>query len=178
MNEFSFDQIICTVTRGIIKATPEERIIAAAQRWVKENIKSQVKTAIGDVTVDGNTIQNSLSHGFGRDKIDAIPAIKNVLEKGVYLGNEKDYNGATINNHYFAGKVDLDGDVKIVFCRVREAEGDSKGKRFYVHEVFTENETKKGLPFKTGSAAESSKNDGGRPLYLNILQKFLSVNKI
>ena len=178
MNGFSFDQIICTVAWGIIKATPEERIIAAAQRWVRENIKSPVKTVIGDVTVDENTIQNSMSHGFGRDKVDSIPAIKDVLEKGSYLGEEKDFNGATVNNHYFAGKVDFYGDVKIVFCRVRNSTRGDKTKRFYVHEVFTDNEIKKGLPFKTGSAVNDSRSDGGRPLYLNILQKFLSVNKI
>ena len=178
MNGFNFDQIVCKVTRGIIRVTAEERIIAAAQRWVKENVKSPVKTVIGDVTVDENTIQNSLSHGFGRDKIDSIPAIRDVLEKGAYLGNENDKNGATINNHYFAGKVDLAGDVKIVFCRVRNSTRGDKTKRFYVHEIFTENEIKKGLPFKTGSAINDSRSDGGRPLYLNILHNFWTVNKI
>lgn len=36
----------------------------------------------------------------------------------------------------------------IVFCRVREADGDVAGKRFYVHEVFDEDEKKRVRPFK------------------------------
>ncbi len=65
--------------------------------------------------------------------------------------------------------------IMIVFCRVREADGDVAGKRFYVHEVFDKDEIKKGSPFQTGTA-NYGKKSGGKPLYKMLLQRILVVN--
>lgn len=102
-----------------------------------------------------------------------MPAIKSVLEKGVYIGYEKDFNGENIDNHYFAGKVQYGDEDKIIFCRVRETAGDTN--RFYVHEVFTDEEIKE-------EADNAVTNVGlplliGKPLYKFILQDVLNVKK-
>ncbi|MBR4159725.1 MAG: RecQ family ATP-dependent DNA helicase [Spirochaetia bacterium] len=171
-------EVLCEVKRGIIRARNGKKVRQIAYEWVEENIKQPIKTKIGYVLFNGNTIQDSLAHGYGPDKLDAIPSIKDILEKGKYLGCEKDYYGATVINHYFAGKISFEGkEEKIVFCRVREAEGDQAGKRFYVHEIFTEDEISKGLPSQTGTAINDSKKTGGKPLYINILQNYSAVNE-
>ena len=173
-----FSEVICEVKRGLIQARDGKKVRQIAYEWDEENIKQPVKTQIGYVLFNGNTVQDSLAHGYGPDKLDAIPAIKDILGRGMYLGCEKDYSGATIINHYFAGKISFEGtEEKIVFCRVREAEGDRAGKRFYVHEIFTEDEISKGLPSQTGTAVNDSKKTGGKPLYVNILHKFFTVNE-
>ena len=169
------NNIVSKVQRGIIHAEEGKKVRQVAYEWVENNIKQPIKTQIGFVIFNGNCIQDSLAHGYGADKLDAIPAIKDILHKGIYLGGEKDFDGATINNLFFAGKVDFGDGEKIVFCRVREAEGDKKGKRFYVHEVFTEDEIK-GLPSQTGTAAKSGKKSGGKPFYSKILHDILTVN--
>ncbi len=173
-----FSEVICEVKRDLIQARDGKKVRQIAYEWVEENIKQPVKTQIGYVLFNGNTVQDSLAHGYGPDKLDAIPAIKDILGRGMYLGCEKDYSGATIINHYFAGKISFEGtEEKIVFCRLREAEGDRAGKRFYVHEIFTEDEISKGLPSQTGTAVNNSKKTGGKPLYINILHNFFTVNE-
>ena len=171
-------EVLCEVKRGIIRAKNGKKVRQIAYEWVEENIKQPIKTKIGYVLFNGNTIQDSLAHGYGPDKLDSIPAIKDILERGKYLGYEKDHHGATIINHYFAGKISFERkEEKIVFCRVREAEGDQAGKRFYVHEIFTEDEINKGLPSQTGTAINDSKKSGGKPLYVSILHNYSSVNE-
>ena len=149
--------------------------LEAAKNWIKNNVTSPILTAIGDVVLDERTIQNSMSHGFGKDKIDAIQAIPDVLQHGEYLGEYADINGATVNNHYFAGKVKIGDEEKIVFCRVKAPEGTEK--RFYVHEVFSEEQINNGSLFKTGTA-ENGKKLGSEPLYLSILRDFFNVNEL
>lgn len=117
-----------------------------------------------------------MHHGAKEDsylKLQTLPAVKDVLEKGVYLGYELDFDGNPIANHYFAGKIQYGDEEKIVFCRVRENKGDKE--RFYVHEVFTDEEIKK--------EADNAVTDGGlplligKPLYKFILQNVFNVKK-
>lgn len=154
------NNVVSSVESGIIKKTDEKTAAKAAQEWVEENYKTPADTVIGEVEIKKGNIKDSLSHGFGQDKLDAIPAVKDVLEKGTYLGYENDFKGATLRNHYFAGKVKFPGGDKIVFCRVRESAGDTS-KRFYVHEVFTEDEIKKGAT--TRSSNDSLQRLTGKP---------------
>lgn len=167
-------ETVAKIQRNIIKASEAETAIDAAKQWIKEYGNAPVKTAIGEVVLDERTVKNSLSHGFSQEKLDAVQAISSVLANGIYIGMEADYDGKPIDNYYFAGRVDFDGEERIVFCRVRQATRGESIKRFYVHEVFTEEEIKKGASLQTGSAA-NGKRLGGRALYKNILHEFLSV---
>lgn len=117
-----------------------------------------------------------MHHGAKEDsylKLQTLPAVKDGLEKGVYLGYELDFDGNPIANHYFAGKIQYGDEEKIVFCRVRENKRDKE--RFYVHEVFTDEEIKKEAPKRTSSP--SSLRLTGKPLYKFILQDVLNVKK-
>lgn len=170
---------IAEIKRGVIRAGSGKTVIQAAIDWAEENYKSGADTLIGKAVINKRSIKNSLSHGITRAKIDAIPAIKDVLEKGEYLGGSDDFAGATIKNHFFAGRVRFSDSDKIVFCRVRKAEGD-KTNRFYVHEVLTEDDLKnKGAFLQTAAAhPNDGKLHGGMPLYAAILQEILeSVNE-
>ena len=168
------NDVVSEVKSGIIAKTEGKTVSKVAQEWVEENFKTPAMTSIGEVAVSRRGIKDSLAHGFGQDKLDAIPAIKDVLEKGTYMGYEDDFDGATLRNHYFAAKVRFPGGDKIVFCRVHEAEGSSTS-RFYVHEVFTEDEIKKESSFQTSTAGNGKKT--GRPLYSFILHEILNVKE-
>lgn len=169
------ENVVSTVKRGTIKAGEDGSVINAAASYVEKNFKKPAKTKIGDIDITRQGIVDSLSHGFGKTKVDAIPAVKDVLEKGEYLGYERDFGGKSLKNHYFAGRVSFPDGEKIVFCRVHESETGGN-KRFYVHEVFTEEEIKnKGASFKTG-LAQNGKGPGGRSLYNRVLYDTLNVN--
>ena len=168
------NNVVASVENKVIKKTNDKSASKVAQEWVENNYKEPAKTEIGDIAITKRTIKDSLAHGFSQDKLDAIPAIKDVLEKGTYLGYEPDSDGATVNNHYFAAKVHFEDGDKIVFCRVHEAEGDDIN-RFYVHEVFTEDEIKKESSLQSSSADNSKKS--GRSLYSFILQNIINVKQ-
>lgn len=175
----NLNKVIASVGENIIHGDSSAQVRGNAIAWVEANIKEPIPTKIGSVIFNGNSINDSLSHGYGKTKLDSIPSIPNVLKEGAYLGNEMDNSGASIRNHYFAGLVQFtEGekkDNKYVFVRVREASGDNGRKRFYVHEVFTEDKIKE-ASFQTASA-KNSKELRGRPLYLNILSEVLSVKE-
>lgn len=168
---------VADVESGIIKAGEGKTAIQAAQEWAEKNYQTGARTLIGTVNTGKKAIKASLSHGFSQTKLDAIPAIKPVLEHGQYLGYLNDFGGATMRNHFFAGRVGFPDGEKIVFCRVREAIG-SKG-HFYVHEVFTEDEIKsKGAILQTAAAhQEDGWPHGGTPLYISILYEILGYVK-
>ena len=168
------NNIVANAEYKVIAKTDDKSASKIAQEWVENNYKEPARTEIGNVAITKRSIKDSLSHGYSQDKLDSISTIKDVLEKGTYLGYEPDSIGATLNNHYFAAKVHFEDGDKIVFCRVHEAEGDDIN-RFYVHEVFTEDEIKKESSLQSSSAENSKKS--GRSLYSFILQSILKVKQ-
>ena len=169
-------RVIASVKRGAIKAYGKKTAIQAAKEWVQHNVSGSINTEIGAVNFDTNAIGDSLSHSLYQNKLDAIPAIKPILEKGTYLGNLRDFSGKPINNFYFAGLVNFEGDKKIVFVRTRQAEG--RNNRFYVHEVFTEDDIirRPEINFDEGSRMQTGARQNFSDLYRNIIRPHLSVN--
>ena len=54
---------------------------------------------------------------------------------------KKDKDGKAIMNYYFAAKIKIDDNWKKLFVRPREKSGHKN--KFYVHEIYTEDEIKK-----------------------------------
>jgi hypothetical protein len=119
--------------------------VDTAKQWANNNPGITAKA----ITIDGNfeiMITPGIKDSFGHDtkypnKVYVLPALKDVIERGAYIGHAPDAKGVTIENYYWAAPVDIDGDKKIVFIRTRKADGDPRNK-LYVHEVFTEDEIK------------------------------------
>ncbi|GMO57424.1 MAG: hypothetical protein Ta2G_17100 [Termitinemataceae bacterium] len=158
------------------------KIINTALDWIRKHPIRTVKTRIGNVTVTNDGIKADFGHTRYPSKLYVLPAIKSILENGAYLNSMSDFYGKNINNHYFAAPVELDGERKLVFLRIREKE---KGKSFYVHEVFIEEEVKKSetLDFilsKSGDRMQTVDPQQDKikasDLYRSILNDALSVN--
>ena len=150
----------------------------AAREWLKNNPQGNAQTIIGEIIINNKSVYRDLHHGAKENlymKLQTLPSVKEVLENGTYLGYEPGFeeNNKDIDNHYFAGKIKYGDDEKIVFCRVREADGDTE--RFYVHEVFTEDEIKKGVRSTVTDVDPPLLT--GTPLYKFILQEILNVKK-
>lgn len=160
--------------KGIIHKTGGKSVIEAAKDWVREHILEPVKTKIGDVIFNAEGIKNSLSHGFASSKIDAIPAIEPTLRNGVYLDSSKDKDGKPIDNHFFAARANFGGEDRVVFVRTREAAGDNN--RFYVHEVYTEDEIMKAVNAR-GVADPDRPFQGAADFYKNLIARYLEVKE-
>jgi hypothetical protein len=156
--------------------------IDTALAWIEKNPIGIVATEIGNVEVTKGGIKNSFGHTNYKNKVTVLPAIKPILERGVYIGNAPDWNGNQIQNYYFAAPIKLDKKRKIVFIRIREKGGYPK--LLYVHEVFTEDEIKKAENLnstlqKIGDWMQTVDPTQGRinasDLYRSILNNILSV---
>ncbi len=134
--------VVANVEKGVFQRDRAKEAIAAIKRWVKEEINGRpMETEIGRVYFQPRGVKDSFGHSLYPQKVDLTLAVPDVLERGEYLGSMKDIHGRDIDNHYFAGKVKLGDEEHFLFIRARQKEKNSK--RFYVHEVFTEEEVKK-----------------------------------
>lgn len=166
-----FSDVVAHVPSNAIRKTEKLSAIAAAKAWIRKHIFAPAKTEIGDVEVDANAIQDSLSHSMYQNKLDAIQAIVPVLEKGSYLGMLPDKDGNPIENHYFAGRVRIGENEKIVFVRTRQAKGTPN--RFYVHEVFTQEEIEKSGDFHRVTSDADRPYRNSPDFYRSILANYL-----
>jgi len=138
-----------------------------AMEWAAANLSNPlvVNTEIGDLVINKKSISDSLAHGFGQAKLDAIPTILPAFKEkhAVYIGSAEDINGDPITDHYFAYPIDYNGDKNYVFCRTRE---DQNTHRLYIHEVITEDDIAKGQTLQS-TALEKPRT--GLPLYRKIM---------
>ena len=166
--------VVSEVKAHAIKAGDGKTAIQSAMDYVEQLPEKIFDTEIGEIEFDASSVKQSLSHTIYQNKLDAIQSVPDVLTKGVYLGSEADKDGKPIVNYYFAGKVNI-GDVeKIVFVRTRKSEG--RANRFYVHEVFTEDEIAKLGSQQTDAALAntSRKYRNASEFYRNIIAKVLN----
>ena len=167
-------RVIVSIPSGSFTGATGKEATVKAQTWVTNNIKEPIQTEIGKVEVDKNTIKNTLNHKRYPTKYDTIVALKPLLQHGFYLGNMKDLDGeGDLNNHYFAGKVKIDGQEKYLFCRVKESIGQGS-KRFYVHSVFSEDDLKNKEPPSKAGVDLSNQLSRGDSLYVMLMQNFLN----
>lgn len=164
---------VAEVESGVIKKTDSMTAIEAAKKWVREHIQSPVQTVIGEIDVDENGVADSLSHSMYQNKLDAIQAIVPVLQQGKYIGSKKDKDGKPIDNHYFVARVKIGDENKIVFVRVRKAAGTPN--RFYVHEVYTDDDIKKSID-TYGVTDADRPFQSASDFYKNLIAKYLYVN--
>ena len=169
------NNIVSSIQKDSVPYNNDGAFDKAAKTWLEKNNVGNAETVIGEVIINRRSVERDMHHGDLADKylkLQTLPAVKDVLEKGTYLGYERDFEGKNISNHYFAAKINYGNEEKIVFCRVRETDGSEE--RFYVHEVFTEDEIKKGtnLVPTVGRLPQLT----GKLLYNFILQEVLNVN--
>ena len=152
------------------------RIRDSALAWIKNNPIGLVDTSIGKVQISNNSIKDSFSesHLIYPNKLYVLPALKEVLQKGAYLGKLDDFRGEPTINHYFAAPVELDGTRKIVFVRVKN-KNSRNAHLFYVHQVYVEDEIKKSGSLQTAAACVKRHIGSFPDLYKSIINDALTV---
>jgi hypothetical protein len=153
--------------------------VDTAKQWADNNPGITAKA----ITIDGNFeiaitpgIKDSFGHAKYPNKVYVLPALKDVIERGAYIGHASDITGATIENYYWAAPVNINGDKKIVFIRTRKADGDPRNK-LYVHEVFTEDEIKNSKAIKPQGVLTSADLRASE-LYKSLIHGACDVNSV
>lgn len=162
------------VTPNTIQAKDEKSAIKIAEEWAAKELNEPfiANTEVGEVVIDKRSIKDSLGHGYGQEKLDAITSLKDGFDKNnaTYLGSLKDFKGKPIINYYFAYPINYGGEVEYVFCRARK---DNNLNRLYVHEVFTIKDIQ-GNSLQTDAVAKKDELHGGTSLYKNIIADILN----
>lgn len=146
-----------------------------ALNYIKNNPVENAKTKIGNIEISETGLRHSLSHTIYKNKLYAIPAIKDTLEKGTYLGVIKDFEGKRQNNYYFAAPITTDNDKNILFIRVKHVAG--RDKALYIHDIFTLDEIKKVTPY-SGEPNATRRSLRGATLAKSIIQDYEKNNII
>ena len=146
-----------------------------ALNYIKNNPVGNAETKIGNVEISKTALRHSFSHTIYKNKLYAIPAIKDTLEKGTYLGVIKDFEGKRQNNYYFAAPITIDNDKNILFVRVKHIAG--RNKTLYIHDIFTLDEIKKVTPY-SGEPNATRRSLRGATLAKSIIQDYEKNNII
>ena len=111
----------------------------AAMAWADVHLPVQVPTRFGVVEINRASIKDSLGHGFSQKKLDAITSLPEGMTGAAFIGEDKDFVGADIDNGYFCYPIMYQGERQVVFCRARR---DMNSNKLYIHEAWVEDEIK------------------------------------
>lgn len=135
-----------------------------------------VKTKIGTVAITARGIKNSLSHGMSKVKLAATESIPEGMKIASYVGSLKDFSGKPIINHFFAYKINFNGEDYVTICRVKE---NIDANKFYVHEAYPLMDMQKAEQSVSRDLAKSLRRSWGPALlYTSIIRHFLSGRNI
>ena len=135
-----------------------------------------VKTKIGTVAITARGIKNSLSHGMSKVKLAATESIPEGMKIASYVGSLKDFSGKPIINHFFAYKLNFNGEDYVTICRVKE---NIDANKFYVHEAYPLMDMQKAEQSVSRDLAKSLRRSWGPALlYTSIIRHFLSGRNI
>jgi len=105
--------------------------------------------------VSEHGIRNALSHRAGPQKIRLVGILPEMLRDGIPITSLANYKNPQITDHFYASKVQMDGEDYLVGSVVHE---DQTGRRFYDHEL---TQIKK-LDSRDSAAPTRSNTGGGQ----------------
>ena len=163
-----------------IKAAPDSKTKPSAEVINRFKAKypngTVVKTKIGTVAITARGIKNSLSHGMSKVKLAATESIPEGMKIASYVGSLKDFSGKPIINHFFAYKINFNGEDYVTICRVKE---NIDANKFYVHEAYPLMDMQKAEQSVSRDLAKSLRRSWGPALlYTSIIRHFLSGRNI
>ncbi|MDD6214711.1 MAG: hypothetical protein PUB42_05975, partial [Firmicutes bacterium] len=99
----------------------------------QENIAHN--SVIGDVELSKSGAKSTIMHGFGREKLAAIKAIKPVIENGEVISKVTNYNNTDVDRYIVAAKGVINGEKAIVGVVVKSYPSKIGNSKFYLHEA-------------------------------------------
>jgi len=175
IREYLSGNPIITVQSEVIKADQEGTAIENARKWAEIHKRVITRSDIGDVIFNGNGVKDSLSHGFGQRKLDAVQAVPEAIKSGRIVKISPDYDGKPQINIIIMAPIKVGESNSILVVRLVKNVGDDI--RFYVHEVLDMPRTKKkGNTIRPSALDLTARLQGGITLYSNILHDIWDVN--
>ena len=170
---------IIKVGENFIKAENNKEVKIKTIRWIEAIGSMNIyRDDIGEVIFSRSGIKTSFEHRIYQNKLDSLPAIPIVLEKGKVIDISNDFEGKPIKNTLIAAPIQIGDKPKILVIRLRMVKGQDN--KFYVHDIFVMKDLikNKGNTVKAGSAGKPvGKSSKSIARINNIMQEILSVNE-
>jgi len=173
---FFLEGSIKTVKAGFIKAESNKKAKEKALEWITLiGSKTIYRKDIGEIVFDRAGVKTSFEHRIYQNKLDALPAIPDVIEKGKIIDISNDFDGKPIKNTLIAGPIQIGDKPEILVVRLRMVKGHDN--KFYVHDIFVNELIKnKGNTIKAGSTGNPvGKSSKSIAFIKNILHSILNV---
>jgi hypothetical protein len=149
-------------------------VIENAKKWAKNHTQDILREDIGKVVFDVGGVRDSLSHKFGKRKLDAVQAIPAAIKRGKVVRISDDYEGKPIKNVILIAPIQIDTDKSFLCVRLIKNIGNDN--RLHIHEVFDIMDIKNtAIPFQTPGTDITVSPQRGIAMYINILQDILAV---
>jgi len=151
--DFLFKEPVKTVKEGFIKAESNKEAKEKTLKWIEATgPKIIYREDIGEVIFDRAGVKTSFEHRIYQNKLDALPAIPDVIQKGKIIDISNDFLGKPIKNTLIAATIQIGKKPEILVVRLRMVKGHNN--KFYVHDIFVidKNLKNKGNTIKAGSA--------------------------
>jgi len=175
--DFLLNKPIKVVEAGFIKAESNKKAKEKTLEWIESTGEKIIhREDIGEVVFDRAGVKTSFEHRIYQNKLDSLPAIPDVIEKGKIIDISNDFDGKPIKNTLIAAPIQIGEKPEILVVRLRMVKGTNN--KFYVHDIFIVDKIlkNKGNTIKAGSAGKpvggSSKSIAH---IINILHDILSV---
>jgi hypothetical protein len=155
IRDFLLGEPVKTVTAGFIKAESNKKAKEKTLEWIKTTgDKTIYREDIGEVVFDRAGVKTSFEHRIYQNKLDALPAIPEVIEKGKIIDISNDFDGKPIRNTLIAAPIQIGEKPEILVVRLRMIRGHNN--KFYVHDIFIADRMlkNKGNTIKAGSAGK------------------------
>jgi len=155
MHDFLLGDPVKKVMAGFIKAESNKKAKEKTLEWIETTGGKIInRDDIGEVVFDRAGVKTSFEHRIYQNKLDALPAIPDVIEKGVIIDISNDLDGKPIKNTLIAAPIQIGEQPKILVVRLRMAKGQKN--KFYVHDIFIASKilNNKGNTVKAGSAGK------------------------
>jgi len=94
-----------------------------------------VNPQLGVVELKKSGAKTTVFHGISGDKLTAVAAIKDVVEKGIILSHDENWKGRGYDTYLIAGKGYINNEPGIVGVIVKNYPNSNQNNKFYLHEV-------------------------------------------
>jgi hypothetical protein len=151
--DFLVGKPIKILEAGFIKAKNNKTAKEKTLEWIKATGDRIIQREdIGEVIFDRAGVKTSFEHRIYQNKLDALPAIPDAIEKGKIIDISNDFDGKPIKNTLIAAPIQIGGKPEILVVRLRMVKGHNN--KFYVHDIFVADKMikNKGNTIKAGSA--------------------------
>lgn len=128
-NNRVFDIADDTAINDFSKKTDYVMSIFDSQGNIAHNSK------IGDVELARSGAKSTIMHGFGKEKLAAVKAIKPVIENGEVISYVKNYNNTGVDRYIVAAKGLINNSEAVVGVVIKSYPNNNSNSKFYLHEA-------------------------------------------